>query len=605
MAGEVDVTGNYKLGTQTAGKLIITDEDVPDDLVVTKTAEDKEYKHGETVTFTITATNIYNEAKTIKFAEIEGVTLAKDTFENVEPGKTVETTATYTITEADIVKGSFTNTVTASIEDKSWTAEATVKTEAPNPHLTVEKTTTSTPKNGKTYALGEKIEYKITVTNDGNLTITNVKVTDELTGDEWTAASLAVGASKEFTAEYTVTEADILAGKVVNEATATGDNPSDKPTDDEPGTKEDPTEDPKPHLTVVKETTSEPENGETYALDEKIEYKITVTNDGNLTITNVKVTDELTGDEWTVKSMAPGESKEFTAEYTVTEADIVVGKVVNEAIATGDNPSDKPTENEPGTKEDPTEDPKPHLTVTKEATSKPADDAAYKAGEKVSYKITVINDGNLTITNVKVTDDLTGDEWKVDALAPGESKEFKTEYTVTKEDALAGSVKNVATADGDNPSDDPTEIEPGTKEVPTGEGTVRYWFSEGDGQTWYKESGVDAKFTVSRDPFDEDAFKHFTGILIDGKEVDKALYDAVSGSVKLSIHEDFMETLELGEHSIKALFDDGEAEAKFYVASKDVPDTGDHNDMFLWAGAMITSMLGMIYVATRRRKEEQ
>ena len=174
MAGEVDVTGNYTFGTQTKGKLIITDEDVPDGLVVTKTADDKEYKLGETVTFKITATNIYNEAKTIKLTEIEGVTLAKDTFENVEAGGKIETTATYKITEADIVKGSFKNTVTATIDQLSKKADAAVKTEKANPHLTVEKTTTSTAEaeDGK-YALGEKITYKITVTNDGNLTITD------------------------------------------------------------------------------------------------------------------------------------------------------------------------------------------------------------------------------------------------------------------------------------------------------------------------------------------------------------------------------------------------------------------------------------------------
>ena len=602
-----DVTDNYVLDEKTPGTLTITDKPVSGDLVVTKTAEDKEYALGEEVTFTIEVTNIYNEAKTITLEEIEGVTLEQSEFEDVEPGETVSTTATYTITEADIVKGSFTNTVTASIGDLSWTADATIETEEADPHLTVVKTTTSKPENGETYALGETITYEIVVTNDGNLTISNVVVTDELTGDEWKVDSLAPGESETFKAEYEVTEADIVAGSVVNEATADGDNESDKDTEDEPGTAEDPTEDPNPHMTVEKTTTSEPENGETYALGETIKYEITVTNDGNLTISDVVVTDELTGDEWTIKSLAPGASETFEAEYVVTEEDILAGKVVNEATADGDNESDEPTDSDPGTKEDPTEDPKPHLTVEKETTSKPADGEAYKATEVVTYKITVTNDGNLTITDIVVTDELVNKEWTIDSLAPGESKEFTVEYTVTEEDAYAGSVVNVATATGDNKSDDPTEDEPGTKEVPTQEGDVIYRFTEGDGQTWWTDSEEGAKFTVKRTPYDEVCFDHFLNIYIDGKLVDKSLYTAERGSTKLDVSKEFMDTLALGDHIIVAEYNDGKAQASFTVATKDIPDTGDHAEPRLYVSMLCLSMAGCLVLLTgkKRRKEEE
>ena len=56
-------------------------------------------------------------------------------------GETIETTATYTITETDVLAGSFTNTVTAKMGNITKTAEATVNTEEPNPSLKVEKTT--------------------------------------------------------------------------------------------------------------------------------------------------------------------------------------------------------------------------------------------------------------------------------------------------------------------------------------------------------------------------------------------------------------------------------------------------------------------------------
>ncbi len=383
--GENDVTADYKI-TYFKGTLTITDDGVDPSLVVNKAADIGPYALGAEVTFQITATNIYAEAKTITLEEIEGVTLAEDTFENVPAGETVETTATYTITEKDILNGSFENTVTAKIETLVKTAEAKVNTEKKNGHLTVTKTTTSeTPEGG--YPLGATITYKITVTNDGNLTIENIKVTDELTGDEWTIASLAPDASETFTAEYVVTEADILAGEVLNVATATGTSPDpDKPdVPVDPGEDPEPTEDKNGHIAIEKVTTSEPENGESYALGETITYEITVTNDGNLTITDITVEDELTGDEWTIESLAPGANETFTAEYVVTEEDAKAGEVVNVATAKGTSPDpDKPdVPVDPGEDPEPVEEPddKIERTITYKdsADGKVFADVVYKA----------------------------------------------------------------------------------------------------------------------------------------------------------------------------------------------------------------------------------
>ncbi|MBO4677531.1 MAG: S-layer homology domain-containing protein, partial [Oscillospiraceae bacterium] len=307
---------------------------------------------------------------------------------------------------------------------------------------------------------GETIEYKITVTNDGNLTITNVKVVDELTGLSETIDSLAPGESKEFTTSYVVTEADILNGSVKNEATANGENESDDPTDPGDDDVDDPTEDPDGHITIEKVTTSKPANGESYALGEKITYKITVTNDGNLTVKDVTVTDELTGDSWTIASLAPDESKEFTAEYEVTEADVLAGEVVNVATAKGTSPDpDEPeVPVDPGEDPEPTEDKNGHLTIEKVTTSKPENGEKYVVGEKITYKITVTNDGNLTITDITVEDELTGDCWTIASLAPDESKEFTAEYVVTEADAKVGEVVNVATAKGTSPDPDEPDV---------------------------------------------------------------------------------------------------------------------------------------------------
>jgi uncharacterized protein (TIGR02145 family) len=130
---------NYNINT-IEGVLTVTDGTNPNDpnpvnglLVVTKEAvsvpeNGEKFQRGEVVTFSITATNIYDEPKTITLSEIPGVTLAQSSFMNVSAGEAITTTATYTITEADALLNHFTNTVMASVGNLTKIAEATVET---------------------------------------------------------------------------------------------------------------------------------------------------------------------------------------------------------------------------------------------------------------------------------------------------------------------------------------------------------------------------------------------------------------------------------------------------------------------------------------------
>ena len=115
-----DVTDMYNI-TYVTGTLTVTDglgaeeEPVNDNLVLSyydgkasssqngEIIEPGTYVLGETVTYIITATNIYSDNRTLVLSEIEGVTLSQSTFTNVAPGETVDTTATYTLTERDIL----------------------------------------------------------------------------------------------------------------------------------------------------------------------------------------------------------------------------------------------------------------------------------------------------------------------------------------------------------------------------------------------------------------------------------------------------------------------------------------------------------------------
>ena len=470
---------NYKV-EENIGTLTVTDgtpeNPVTPSLVVNKTHDtDKTYKAGDVITFTITVKNIYDEAKTITLEEQEGVTLDKTTFENVKPGKEITATATYTVTEADIVNGTFTNNVKATFSgvDKEYTGTDTVdKFEESRPHMTITKVTKDAGKD-HIYKLGETINYVITVKNDGNLTLTNVKIEDALTGNAgenaWTIDTFAPGETQTFETSYVVTEADVIAGKVVNNATGEAENPDPKKeeTPVTPGEKEDPVETPNPGLTVIK--TSD-KTGEV-KLGDKITYTITVTNNGNVTISGVKLEDSLTGDDWTLGNIKPGETVTKKTTYTVTEKDIIAGKVENHATATGKEPGGKDITGE-GEKTVTTEESNPQITVTKETTSTPKNGKTYALGEKITYKITAKNTGNLTLTDVTVSDELTGNTgdkaFKIDGnFKPGEEATFEASYTV-KESDLGKTVVNEATAAGKttDPKNPEPGVTPGTTEDP-------------------------------------------------------------------------------------------------------------------------------------------
>ncbi len=385
-----DVTKNYVV-TVVPGWLVITDgtEDDPvnPDAVLTKTHPAGVYDLGD-VTFTITVKNIYNEAKTITIREQPGVKLigadaeGKLVYQDVPADEQVTAYAKYTITEADILEGTFTNHVTAEFSDaKTYTNEDTVDIADLDTTLTVEKT--SDVAEGATVGLGETINYTITVKNDGNVPYTGVKVVDDLAGLQIhedarytveedgtvTIGDLTVGETVTITASYIVTSDDIKAGHVLNAVTAAGDPIEDPKNPDEPKKPEgedeedDETDDLDTTLTVVK--TSDVAEGEVAKEGQTIHYTITVTNEGNVPYTDVTVIDDMEGlvidanDRYTVQEdgtvtvggLAVGETVTITASYTVTADDILVGTVVNAATVSGDDVEDPKNPDEPKTPE--------------------------------------------------------------------------------------------------------------------------------------------------------------------------------------------------------------------------------------------------------------
>ena len=225
---------NYVI-SEELGVLTVTDgtDDDPVDpsLVINKTHEDGTYALGDTVDFTLTATNVYGEARTMTFVEQEGVEIIGQTvFENVEPGTTVSTTARYTVTEADILAGGFTNTATVTFEGgKAFDGKDDVVVEKVENALEVTKTIGSAPADGVSFNEGETVSFVVTVTNKGNQTLKDVQVTDKLAGAFLTQGesdlieSLAPGETVTLHYGYTITAND-LGKEFRNVAVATAGN---------------------------------------------------------------------------------------------------------------------------------------------------------------------------------------------------------------------------------------------------------------------------------------------------------------------------------------------------------------------------------------------
>jgi gliding motility-associated-like protein/uncharacterized repeat protein (TIGR01451 family) len=326
-----------------------------------------------------------------------------------------------------------------------------------NCDITIEKTSNVSSVD----EAGDVITYTLTVTNSGNAVLSNITVVDPLTGFNQNIGTLNPGASQALTTSYTVTQADIDSGQITNVATVTSQGPDQTTISDQDQAIVTAIQNPAIDVEITDNDAEITEAGQV------IDYTITVTNTGNVTLDNVTVVDSKTGTVVNVGTLAPGESKQIEVSYTVTQEDVDAGQVVNEATATGESPNegdDNPTDVDevitPITQS-------PSVQIEK-TTSK---STILGAGETVSYTLTVSNTGNVTLTGIVVKDPLTGLDQTVEVLLPGESVVFETEYVVTLADMAAGNLTNVATVvattpDGDEVTDtDSVTIGTGKNEI--------------------------------------------------------------------------------------------------------------------------------------------
>jgi uncharacterized repeat protein (TIGR01451 family) len=346
----------------------------------------------------------------------------------------------------------------------------------PNPALNIVKE--AVPDQVANMA-GEVLTYNISVENTGNVTLTNIVVTDPnadaaplyVSGDLDTDGKLDVGETWLYIASHTLTQDEIDSngggdGDIDNIATADSN---------ETGPDEDPAEIPvlyNPALNIIKE--ADP-NQVADVAGELLTYNIAVQNTGNVTLTNILLTDPnadtapayVSGDLDTDGKLDVGETWLYTASHTLTQAEIDSngggdGKIDN--IATADS-------NETGPDEDPADiailyDPDLQIFKTVASVDSSGDGVLNHVGEIINYSIMVENMGNVTLTGLIVTDTIapnvtyfSGDANNDNNLNVGETWVYHASYAVTLNDFNTngggdGDIDNTATADSNETGPD-------------------------------------------------------------------------------------------------------------------------------------------------------
>jgi len=331
--------------------------------------------------------------------------------------------------------------------------------------LTIAKSSVLDDTNSNGLAdIGEQITYSFLVTNSSDVDMTGVAVNDDkVTGIAPATADIAHGGAQVFTAApYTVTQADIDAGQVLNEATASGSyttpNGTESVTSD-PDTETTPTPARAPGLTVEKSAQLVDTNSNGVAdAGETVNYTFDVENTGNVTLTGVTVDDpKVSSVSPGPVTLAPTDTQTFTASYVVQSSDVTVGGVYNEATATGTSPLG-PFRSVPDDVTVDTPDPQTGLQMTKSGalTTDQDGDGEADLDDVITYTFTVQNTGNVDLEDVVVNDaKVTGISPASAGIAAGSSQVFTATYTVTQADVDADIVYNSATASGtfDDPND--------------------------------------------------------------------------------------------------------------------------------------------------------
>lgn len=115
-----------------------------------------------------------------------------------------------------------------------------------------------------------------------------------------------------------------------------------------------------------------------------------------------------------------------------------------------------------------------------------------------------------------------------------------------------------------------------------------YKFLEGENQNYTINKDNELKFRIDAE------YSLFDKVFIDNELVDANNYTSKEGSTIITFNKEYINNLSVGEHTLKVVFNDGEATTKFSVLKEEIenPSTKDNFEKYVMTG--IVSIVGLI-----------
>ncbi|WP_435869899.1 DUF7507 domain-containing protein [Amycolatopsis mediterranei] len=412
-----------KLGFVTSGDAILAQNlafsvPVPELQIAVRATQPKAHA-GEPVTFAVVVTNPGDvPASGVEVADAAVPGCAKP-LGTLAPHQTVSYTCPGTAPPDD-----FTNTAKAtgtSALGDALDGVASARVDVLHPSLGMTKTA-----DRPAYRAGDVVTFTIKVMNTGDTGLSGLQLADPKTPSCTLTGALAPGESRTTTC---AAKAPIADG--VNTASAVGT--------DELGKQVTATADaPAPTIAPAVEVTKTADPPVIHAGD-AVTWTVAVRNTGDSPLAPVKLTDDTTSAcARTFAGLAAGATQTYTCTANPSRT------TTSQVTATGTDLAGRPvTATSSATVTVIT----PALTLTKDATP-----AIARAGDPITFTMTVANAGDAPLTEVAVADDVPACAKVIGALAPGATvaytctapappDDFATTATATGKDQLGRAVK--------------------------------------------------------------------------------------------------------------------------------------------------------------------